>query len=72
MARKAKAVPETPFMNVKDAARVTGLSECNLRKQLKEGNLRKQLKEGNIPHIMSGRCIRINVPALLRQMDAVK
>ena len=28
MARKAKAVPETPFMNVKDAARVTGLSEC--------------------------------------------
>ena len=26
----------------------------------------------NIPHIMSGRCIRINVPALLRQMDAVK
>ena len=63
MTRKAKAVPETPFMNVKDAARVTGLSECYLR---------KKLKEGNIPHIMSGRCIRINVPALLRQMDAVK
>ena len=36
MARKAKAVPETPFMNVKDAARATGLSECYLRKQLKD------------------------------------
>ena len=39
MARKAKAVPETPFMNVKDAARATGLSECYLRKQLKEHSL---------------------------------
>ena len=29
MARKAKAVPETPFMNVKDAARVTDLDRCS-------------------------------------------
>lgn len=36
MARKAKAVPETPFMNVKDSRPRHGLSECNLRKQLKE------------------------------------
>ena len=63
MARKAKAVPETPFMNVKDAARATGLSQYYLR---------NELAKGTIPHIKSGRCIFINVPALLRQMDAVK
>lgn len=64
MARsKAKPVPDTPFMSVKDAARAVGLSEYYLR---------QQLAKGNIPHIMCGRCIKINVPALLRQMDAVK
>ena len=63
MARKVKSVPDTPFMNVKDAARAIGLSEYHLR---------KELAKGNIPHLMCGRCIKINVPALLRQLDATK
>ena len=50
-------------MSVQDAARTVGLSEYYLR---------QELAKGNIPHIMCGRCIKINVPALLRQMDAVK
>ena len=52
-------VPSTPFMNVRDAARATGLSEYYLR---------KELDKGTIPHIKSGRCIMINVPALLVQL----
>lgn len=63
MKAKAKSVPDTPFMSVQDAARTVGLSEYYLR---------QELAKGNIPHIMCGRCIKINVPALLRQMDAVK
>ena len=63
MKAKAKSVPDTPFMSVQDAARTVGLSEYYLR---------QELAKGNIPHIMCGRCIKINIPALLRQMDAVK
>lgn len=62
MKPKSKAKPDTPFMNVRDAAQATGLSEYYLR---------HELAKGNIPHVMSGRCIKINVPALLRQMNAV-
>lgn len=60
---KAKSKPDTPFMNVRDAAQAVGLSEYYLR---------QELAKGNIPHVMCGRCIKINVPALLRQLDAVK
>jgi len=63
MKAKAKSKPDTPFMSVQDAARAVGLSEYYLR---------HELAKGNIPHIMCGRCIKINVPALLRQLDAVK
>lgn len=56
---KSKPIPDTPFMNVRDTARRTGLSEYYLR---------KELAKGTIPHIMSGRCILINVPALLKQL----
>ena len=42
-----------------DAARATGLSEYYLR---------KELAKGTIPHLKSGRCIMINVPALLLQL----
>ena len=49
----------TPFMSVADAATATGLSQKFLR---------SGCKAGTIPHIMSGRCIKINVPALLRQL----
>lgn len=63
MKAKVKAKPDTPFMNVRDTAQAVGLSEYYLR---------QELAKGNIPHIMCGRCIKINVPALLRQLDAVK
>lgn len=46
-------------MNVRNAARATGLSEYYLR---------KELAKGTIPHLKSGRCIMINVPALLVQL----
>lgn len=55
MRKKKSGVPDTPFMNVENAARATGLTEYYLR---------KELAKGNIPHVMSGRCIKINVPAL--------
>ena len=54
MRKHTPPVPSTPFMNVRDAARATGLSEYYLRKEL--------------PHLKSGRCIMINVPALLVQL----
>ncbi|MGN0707401.1 MAG: hypothetical protein ACI4JC_05315 [Faecalibacterium sp.] len=60
---KSKSKPDTPFMSVRDAAQVTGLSEYYLR---------HELAKGNIPHVMSGRSIKINVPALLRKMDAMR
>ena len=63
MKKQTDRVPDTPFMNVKDAARATGLSEYYLR---------KELAKGTIPHIMCGRFIKINVPALLRQLGALK
>ena len=49
----------TPFMKIKDACRVTGLS-CYY--------LRRGVKDGSIPHIKSGRVFLINVPALLKQL----
>ena len=59
MRKHTPPVPSTPFMNVRDAARATGLSQYYLR---------KELAKGTIPHLKSGRCIMINVPALLVQL----
>ena len=59
MRKHTPPVPSTPFMNVRDAARATGLSEYYLR---------KELAKGTIPHLKSGRCIMINFPALLVQL----
>ena len=53
MRKHTPPVPSTPFMNVRDAARATGLSEYYLR---------KELAKGTIPHL------KINVPALLVQL----
>ena len=50
MRKHTPPVPSTPFMNVRDAARATGLSEYYLR---------KELAKGTIPHLKSGRCIMI-------------
>lgn len=63
MNKSTWAVEQKPFMNVKDTARTTGLSQYFLR---------KELKAGRIPHIRSGRNILINVPALLRELGATK
>ncbi len=59
MRKHTPSVPSTPFMNVRDAARATGLSEYYLR---------KELDKGTVPHSKSGRCNMINVPALLVQL----
>ena len=52
---------DVPFMKIKDACAVTGLSTYYLR---------NGCKDGSIPHIKSGTTYLINVPALLRKLDA--
>lgn len=49
------------FMKIEDACRATGLSQYYLR---------SACKDGSCPHIKSGRTYYINVPALLRKLDA--
>ena len=49
-----------PFQRIKDATRITGLSQHYLR----EG-----CKAGTVPHVMSGNVYLINVPALLRTLS---
>lgn len=39
MRKHTLPVPSTPFMNVRDAARATGLSEYYLRKELDKGTM---------------------------------
>ena len=39
MRKHTPSVPSTPFMNVRDAARATGLSEYYLRKELDKGTV---------------------------------
>lgn len=48
-----------PFMKIKDACAVTGLSQFMLR---------KMCRDGTAPHIRSGPTYYINVPALLEQL----
>lgn len=49
-----------PFMKIRDACRVTGLSQYALR---------NGCKDGSIPCIRSGNVYLINVPALLRKLN---
>lgn len=51
----------TPFLNIADACRVTGLSQHYLR---------AGVRSGEIPHVRSGKKYLVNVPALLRKLDA--
>ena len=51
----------TPFQTIVDASRTTGLSQFYLR---------TGCKDGSVPHIRSGRVYLVNVPALLRKLDA--
>ena len=53
---------ETPYMKIKDAVRVTGLSAYYLR---------NGIKDGSVPHTRTGKgTYYINVAALLRQQNA--
>lgn len=50
-----------PFQKIPEACRTTGLSQYYLR---------KGCKAGTIPHIRSGSTYYINVPELLRRLNA--
>ena len=52
---------KTAFMKIEEACRATGLSQYYLR---------AGCKNGTVPHIKSGKVYYINVPALLRKLDA--
>ena len=51
-----------PFQKIGEACRTTGLSQYWLR---------NGCKDGTVPHIMSGGTYYINIPALLRKLDAL-
>lgn len=53
----------TPFMKIKDAARVTGLSMYYLR---------NGCKDGSVPHVKSGTVYLVNIPRLLEKLDALE
>lgn len=50
-----------PFMKIGAASMATGLSQYFLR---------QGCKNGTVPHIKSGSTYLINIPKLLRQLDA--
>lgn len=55
------AVIDKPiFQSIKEAVKVTGLSEYYLR---------QNLKAGKIPHIRNGNKIYINMPRLLAELE---
>ena len=53
----------TPFMKIKDAAKVTGLSMYYLR---------NGCKDGSVPHVKSGTVYLVNIPRLLEKLDALE
>ena len=56
---KTEGIP--PFLSIERACEVTGLSQYFLR---------NGCKSGDVPHVRSGRVYLINIPALLRKLDA--
>lgn len=52
---------EKRFVKIKEACAITGLSQYRLR---------IMCREGSIPVLRSGTVYLINLPALLRQLDA--
>lgn len=48
------------FQTIRQTARITGLSECFIR---------KQVKTGKCPGVYSGNRFLVNVPALLTQLE---
>ena len=56
----AKSVVVRPFLGLQEAAEVTGLSVYYLR---------NGCRAGTIPHILAGNEYRVNIAALLDQME---
>lgn len=56
---KTEGIP--PFLSIERACEVTGLSQYFLR---------NGCKTGTVPHVKSGRVYLVNIPALLRKLDA--
>ena len=50
-----------PFQRIPAACRITGLSQSYLR---------AGCKAGTVPHVKSGSTYLVNIPALLRQLQA--
>lgn len=50
-----------PFQKIPEAAQTTGLSTYFLR---------NGCKTGSVPHVKSGTVYLVNIPALLRKLDA--
>lgn len=50
---------EAPFQTIPNASRITGLSIYYLR---------KGCRAGTIPHTMSGRIYKVDVPALMEKL----
>lgn len=59
--QKMESKQPVPFQKIGDASRTTGLSQFFLR---------QGCKAGTVPHIKSGTTYMINIPALLRKLDA--
>lgn len=51
-----------PFQTITNASKLTGLSQCYLR---------KGCKAGTVPHINTGTKYLINVPRLLEDLNAL-
>ena len=52
---------DVPFLKIAEASCATGLSQHYLR---------KGCRDGSVPHVMSGTVYLVNVPALLRKLNA--
>lgn len=56
-------VQKTPFVKIREAATITGLSQYYLR---------NGCKDGTVPHIKSGTTYFINIPALLERLGVIQ
>lgn len=54
------AVPNTPFLTIRDASTVTGLSQHSLR---------QGVRSGRYPHIRAGEKYLLNMPLLRELLD---
>ena len=60
---QTKTTTGTPFQKIQDACATTGLSRYFLR---------NGCKDGSIPHIKRGGVYYINIPALLKKLEATQ